>query len=65
MAARKRRDDLPQLFRDERDDRMREAQRRFKHAQQRAPGRALLRVGAGLHLEIGRASCRERVYSSV
>ncbi len=53
MAARKRRDDLPEILGDERDDRMRQTQRRLEHAQQRTPGRALLRVGPGLHLNLG------------
>ena len=52
MAVRQRRNLLPQLLGDERNDRVRKAQRRFEHAQQRAPGRALLRVGPGLHLNL-------------
>ena len=41
-----RRDLLPQLFGDERDDRVRETQRRFQHAHQRAPRATLLRFAA-------------------
>ena len=53
LAAGDGRDPLPQLGGDEGRDRMHQAQHRLEHAQQRAPGGALRRLGARLELHLG------------
>ena len=52
-ATGERRDLLPQLLGDERDERMREAQHRFQHANQRAARAALHRLVARAQLDLG------------
>ena len=52
-ASRQRRDSLPQLFGDERNDRVGEPQHRFQHPHQCAPRGALLGLAASLQLYLG------------
>ena len=53
LAAGDRRDDLPEFFGDERQQRMRQAQHRFQYPRQRPARRAQFRPGSVLELHLG------------